>query len=76
MARILVAEDDDAMRQFLAVALARAGHDIVAVEDGDIAARTIEQDHYDILLSDIRMPVVDGLALARAARRRCSSAPV
>jgi two-component system cell cycle response regulator CpdR len=76
MARILVAEDDDAMRQFLAVALARAGHDIVAVEDGDIAARTIEQDHYDILLSDIRMPVVDGLALARAARDRLPRLPI
>ena len=49
MARILVAEDDDAMRQFLAVALARSGHDVVAVGDGESATRNIEQDNYDLL---------------------------
>ena len=61
MARILVAEDDDAMRQFLAVALARSGHDVVAVGDGESASRNIEQNNYDLLLADIRMPGVDGL---------------
>lgn len=76
MARILVAEDDDAMRQFLAVALARSGHDVVAVGDGDSAARNIEQENYDLLLADIRMPGVDGLQLARAARERQPMMPI
>jgi len=76
MARILVAEDDDAMRQFLAVALARSGHDVVAVGDGDSASRNIEQDDYDLLLADIRMPGVDGLELARAARVRMPQLPI
>lgn len=76
MARILVAEDDDAMRQFLAVALARSGHDVVAVGDGDSAARNIESDNYDLLLADIRMPGVDGLQLARAARDRMPKLPI
>ena len=76
MARILVAEDDDAMRQFLAVALARSGHEVVAVGDGDSASRNIEQDDYDLLLADIRMPGVDGLQLARAARDRQPLLPI
>jgi two-component system cell cycle response regulator CpdR len=76
MARILVAEDDDAMRQFLAVALARSGHDVVAVGDGDSAVRNIAQDTYDLLLADIRMPGVDGLEVARAARERMPDLPI
>ena len=76
MARILVAEDDDAMRQFLAVALARSGHDVVAVADGDAAARNIEQDNFDLLLADIRMPGIDGLELARAALKRSPNLPI
>lgn len=76
MARILVAEDDDAMRQFLAVALARSGHEVVAVGDGESASRNIEQDDYDLLLADIRMPGVDGLQLARAARDRQPLLPI
>lgn len=76
MARILVAEDDDAMRQFLAVALARSGHEVVAVGDGDSASRNIEKDDYDLLLADIRMPGIDGLQLARAARDRQPLLPI
>jgi len=76
MARILVAEDDDAMRQFLVVALARSGHDVVAVGDGDSAVRNIADEHYDLLLADIRMPGVDGLEVARAARARLPSLPI
>lgn len=76
MARILVAEDDDAMRQFLAVALARSGHEVVAVGDGESASRNIEQDDYDLLLADIRMPGIDGLQLARAARDRQPLLPI
>jgi len=76
MARILVAEDDDAMRQFLAVALARSGHDVVAVGDGDSAVRNITDEDYDLLLADIRMPGLDGLELARAARDRLPSMPI
>ncbi len=76
MARILVAEDDDAMRQFLAVALARSGHDVVAVGDGDKAVENILRETYDLLLADIRMPGVDGLELARAARSRVPDMPI
>ncbi len=66
MARILVAEDDDNVRAFVTRALAHMGHEITEAEDGGIAAELCaEQDGaFDLLLSDIKMPVMDGIALA------------
>ena len=66
MARILVAEDDDSVRQFVARTLQIKGHDVVEAEDGGLAAEimTAEGERFDLLLSDIKMPVMDGIALA------------
>lgn len=66
MARILLVEDDDNVREFVYRALAHAGHDVVQAEDGGIASEIIEaeQGKFDLLLSDIKMPVMDGIALA------------
>lgn len=67
MARILLAEDDDSLRQFLAVNLGRAGHSVVAHGDGDAAWAELEQHSFDLLLTDIVMPGLDGIELARRA---------
>lgn len=66
MARILVAEDDPSVRAFVVSALTMKGHEVVAEEDGGLAAETLdaEQGRFDLLLSDIKMPVMDGIALA------------
>lgn len=66
MARILLAEDDDGVRAFVSRALAHVGHDVVEAEDGGLAAEVMqdEQGRFDLLLSDIKMPVMDGIALA------------
>jgi DNA-binding response OmpR family regulator len=66
MARILLAEDDQNVRDFVSRALKHAGHDVVEAEDGGIASEiVVEQDgRFDLLLSDIKMPVMDGIALA------------
>ncbi len=71
MARILLAEDEEALRAFIARALAQDGHEVVATADGGEAldALTREQGRFDVLLTDIRMPVMDGIALALAAAR-------
>src|SRR6201997_1336153 len=71
MARILLAEDEEALRAFIARALAQDGHEVVATADGGEAldALTREQGKFDLLLTDIRMPVMDGIALALAAAR-------
>lgn len=67
MARILLAEDDEAMRRFLAKALENAGHEVVSFGQGDEAHRCLKRDVFDILLTDIVMPEMDGIELARLA---------
>ncbi|MFW6413099.1 MAG: cell cycle two-component system response regulator CpdR [Oceanicaulis sp.] len=69
MARILLAEDDDSMRDFLGKALERAGHEVVRVADGEDGLDTLGEQagRFDLLLTDIVMPGVDGIELARRA---------
>ena len=65
MIRILLAEDDEAMRTYLARALQRAGYDVVAVDCGTAALPWLETEAFDLLLSDIVMPEMDGIELAQ-----------
>ncbi|GLV21718.1 response regulator [Sphingomonadales bacterium 56] len=67
MVRILLAEDDDSMRTYLARALERSGYEVVAVETGAQAVPYIETDQFDLLLTDIVMPEMDGIELAQHA---------
>ena len=71
MPRVLIADDEDSMRSLVARAIAIDGHDIITAEDGaealDILTR--ENGAFDLLLTDIQMPVMDGIALALAAAR-------
>ena len=69
MPRILLAEDDDSLRNFLARALERAGYEVTACADGDEAAAQLDQD-WDLLLTDIVMPGLDGIEVARLAAAR------
>ena len=66
MARILIAEDDDNVRRFVAQALSLSGHETIEAEDGGLAAEIMveEEGRFDLLLSDIKMPVMDGIGLA------------
>ncbi len=72
MARILIAEDDDNVRRFVSAAMEIQGHDIIEAEDGGLAAEILEaeQGGFDLLLSDIKMPVMDGIGLALDAGAR------
>ncbi len=65
MIRILLAEDEEAMRTYLARALENAGYDVVAVDRGTAAVPFLETEHFDLLLSDIVMPEMDGIELAQ-----------
>lgn len=65
MIRILLAEDDQAMRTYLARALQNAGYDVVAVDRGSEALPYLETEEFDLLLSDIVMPEMDGIELAQ-----------
>ncbi len=65
MIRILLAEDDEAMRTYLARALEKAGYSVEAVDRGTAALPWLENEHFDLLLSDIVMPEMDGIELAQ-----------
>ena len=65
MIRILLAEDDEAMRTYLARALEQAGYGVDAVDRGTAALPLLETGNYDLLLSDIVMPEMDGIELAQ-----------
>ena len=67
VARILLAEDDDAMRGFLDRALQKAGYDVVAFANGAEAYERLQQEPFTLLLTDIVMPRMDGIELARRA---------
>ena len=63
--RILLAEDDDAMRTYLERALEKAGYAVDSVDRGTAALPLLEERRYDLLLSDIVMPEMDGIELAQ-----------
>ena len=64
MASILVAEDDGAVREFIARALRRDGHEVETVTDGQQALSALQARRFDMLLTDIVMPEFDGITLA------------
>ncbi|NDE91416.1 MAG: response regulator [Alphaproteobacteria bacterium] len=65
--RILVAEDNPAVREFIQRALGSAGHDVTVTVDGQQALDQLSRETYDVLVTDIVMPNVDGIALALKA---------
>ena len=67
MFRILLAEDDQVMREYLTRALERAGYAVTAVDRGTAALPLIETEPFDLLLTDIVMPEMDGIELAQKA---------
>ena len=67
MIRILLAEDDSVMREYLTRALERSGYAVTAVDRGTAALPLIENDSFDLLLTDIVMPEMDGIELAQKA---------
>ena len=65
--RIILAEDDDDMRRFLVKALEKAGYDVVSFGNGLEAYERLKEEPFTLLLTDIVMPEMDGLALADRA---------
>jgi two-component system cell cycle response regulator CpdR len=78
MAKILIAEDDDAIRGLIVRALKDDGHDLIATADGAAALHALSQHNgeFKLLLTDVKMPVMDGVALAMAAGRDYPEMPI
>jgi two-component system cell cycle response regulator CpdR len=66
-AKILLAEDDPDMRRFLSKALQNAGFDVVSFDNGSAAYHRLREEPFELLLTDIVMPEMDGIELARKA---------
>jgi two-component system cell cycle response regulator CpdR len=69
MIRILLAEDDSSMREYLSRALEKVGYHVTAVDCGTAALPLLESQAFDLLLTDIVMPEMDGIELAQRAGR-------
>jgi two-component system cell cycle response regulator CpdR len=65
--RILLAEDDDSMRSFIERALVKAGYEVTSFANGREAYERLQQEPFTLLLTDIVMPQMDGIELARRA---------
>lgn len=70
MAKILITEDEDSLRTFVARALRLDGHETDEAADGAEGMEKLEESTFDLILSDIRMPVMDGIAFAHQASER------
>ena len=67
MVKILLAEDDNDMRRFLAKALEKAGYEVTSYDNGGSAYERLREEPFSLLLTDIVMPEMDGIELARRA---------
>src|SRR6187551_1636924 len=69
MAKIILAEDDNDMRRFLVKALQNAGYDVISFDNGLSAYQRLREEPFELLLTDIVMPEMDGIELARRRAR-------
>ena len=76
MARVLIVDDNDAIRESLADAMRDEGHAVEAAADGAQAVRAALARPPDVILLDLMMPVMDGVAVARELAARGSTAPI
>lgn len=76
MFKILIAEDDRELCQLFQYVLAKNGYAVKGVENGREALNAMEQDYYDLIISDIMMPVMDGYELVRTLRDSGNMIPV
>ena len=71
MFKILIAEDDRELRQLFQHILLKNGYTVKGVSDGQEALNALEKDYYDLIISDIMMPNMDGYELVRSLREMC-----
>lgn len=76
MYKILIAEDDTELRQLFEHVLVKNGYSVIGVSDGAEAMAALSTDYYDLLISDIMMPHIDGYALVKQMRTAGNNTPV
>lgn len=76
MAKILIVDDDVSLVEIIAEVLANAEYEITTVTDPNVALQKIEEEIFDLVITDLNMPEVDGLAVTRAAKQRSENTEV
>ena len=76
MFKILIAEDDNELRQLFSHVLIKNGYSVVGVPNGQKALAAMETSYYDLIISDIMMPIMDGYELVRTIRASGYNTPV
>jgi two-component system response regulator MprA len=74
--RILVVDDDEAIRTLLNTLFSEEGYEVQLASQGQQALETIERSSFDVVLTDMSMPVMDGWELARALKDRGAAIPL
>ena len=69
MARILVVDDEDSLRRLLKAVLERAGHEVTTAGDGFEAVRLVDAEPFDLVVTDLIMPEMEGIATIQQLRR-------
>ena len=60
-ARVLIVDDEKSMRDLLTITLEKAGYDVTAADGGEAAIEAIRKESFDSIITDLRMPKVDGM---------------
>ncbi len=76
MTRVLIVDDEAGMREFLTILLEREGFEVESAQDGQEALQTVQDASFDLIISDLRMPTVDGVRLLEGLKRFQSEIPV
>jgi DNA-binding NtrC family response regulator len=76
MARILVIDDDEAIRSVLTMLISQKNHEVVTAQDGRRGLKATTNDHFDLLIIDIFMPEMDGLEAMRLVRKDRPDLPI
>ena len=74
--RILVVDDEESMRRFLSILLDKEGYEVTSVADGKTALTCLEEQNYDVVLTDVRMPGMDGVSLLESVKASWPETPV
>ena len=76
MFRILIAEDDNELKQLFSHVLTKHGYNVTGVDNGQEALNALELSYYDLIISDIMMPFIDGYELVSSIREAGLKIPV
>lgn len=76
MASVLIVDDERSMRDFLKILLEKEGHSVITADSGETALKKIENDQFDVVVSDIRMPGISGIELLESIKQESPELPV